>query len=161
MVNYMGIFFDKEQSELIMSLQPTKLEKVNDEVHCTFKYKPTNSEISMMDEIVGQEVDVFLIGYGCDGKNSGFEVAFDEYYDSYYVNYDTKLDSDGKPVLKTKHITASLAEGAKAAATKDLVFVKLAEPVKVTGKFGYWIVGKDIESHKSFERFFDEPSKTL
>ena len=161
MVSYMGIFFDEEQSELIKSLQATNLETVNDMLHCTFKYRPTSSEIRNMDEIVGQEVDVFLIGYGCNGKNSGFEIAFDEYYDSYYVNYDTKLDSDGKQILKTKHITASLAYDARAVDTKDLDFVKLAEPVKVTGKFGYWIAGKNIKPYLSFEKVFGEPSKTL
>lgn len=159
MVRYMGIFFEGEQAELIKSLQPTKLERTNDEIHCTFKYKPSNEEL--IEDLVGQEVEVYLIGYGCDGKNSGFEVAFDESYDPYYINYhEDKKDENGLPLLKPKHITASLADGAVAAHTKDLDFVRLAEPILVTGRFGYWITEKGLPSHISYERFLDD-KKTL
>ena len=155
MVRYMGIFFEGEQAEIIKSLQPTKLARTNDEIHCTFKYKPTDAEL--IDDIVGQEVEVYLIGYGCDGKNSGFEITFDEAYDPYYVNYDdSKKDEYGNPVLKTKHITASLAEGAVAAHTKDLEFVRLAEPVVVIGKFGYWITAPGVDPHISYEKALEE-----
>ena len=155
MVRYMGIFFEGEQAELIKTLQPTKLEKMNDEIHCTFKYKPTDDEL--IEEIVGQEVDVFLIGYGCDGKNSGFEIAFDEAYNSYYINYhEDKTDEQGNPILKPKHITASMSEGAVAAHTKDLEFVKLAEPILVTGRFGYWVTAPGVKPHISYERTLED-----
>ena len=159
MVRYMGIFFEGEQAELIKSLQPTKLERTNGEIHCTFKYKPSNEEL--IEDLVGQEVEVYLIGYGCDGKNSGFEVAFDESYDPYYINYhEDKKDENGLPLLKPKHITASLADGAVAAHTKDLDFVRLAEPILVTGRFGYWITAPGVEAHISYERNFQK-NKTI
>lgn len=154
MVRYMGIFFEKGQAELIKSLQPTKLEKTNDEIHCTFKYRPTNEEL--IDNLVGQEVEVYLIGYGCDGKNSGFEVDFDEAYNCYYINYlDDKKEENGLPLLKPKHITASLAEGAIAAHTKDLDFVKFVEPILVKGRFGYWIDDGVLPAHISYEKYLD------
>lgn len=154
MVRYMGIFFEGEQAELIKSLQPTKLEKTNDEIHCTFKYRPTNEEL--IDNLVGQEVKVSLIGYGCDGNNSGFEVSFDESYNRYYINYfDDKKDENGLPLLKPKHITASLTEGAVASHTKDLDFVKFVEPILVTGRFGYWIDDEDGHAHISYEKHLD------
>lgn len=159
MVRYMGIFFEGEQAEIIKSLQPTKLDRTNDEIHCTFKYKPTDEEL--IEDIVGQEVDVYLIGYGCNGKNSGFEVAFDEAFDPYYINYfANKNDEDGNPLLKPKHITASLAEGAVAAETADLDFVKLSEPIMVTGRFGYWITAPGVKPHISYEKALEE-KKTL
>ncbi len=155
MVRYMGIFFEGEQAELIKSMQPTKLEKTNDEIHCTFKYLPKNEEL--IDDIVGQEVEVFLIGYGCDGNNSGFEIAFDDVYDSYYINYDeSKTDENGKPILKTKHITVSLKNNASAVNTKNLEFVRLAEPISVTGRFGYWLRDdKDVE-YISYDKVLEE-----
>lgn len=155
MVRYMGIFFEGKQAELIKSLQPTKLDNTNDELHCTFKYKPTDEEL--IEELVGQEVEVYLIGYGCDGKNSGFLVTFDESYNSYYINYhEDKTDKNGNPLLKPKHITVSLADGASATDTKDLNFVKLSEPILVIGKFGYWITEPAVKPHISYEKAFDK-----
>ena len=46
-------------------------------------------------------------------------------------------------MLKVPHITASLKEGAKASNTKNLKFETLSKPVKVTGKFGFWIKKED------------------
>mgnify|MGYP003507004026 CR=1 FL=1 len=155
MVRYMGIFFEGEQAELIKSLQPTKLEWTNDEIHCTFKYKHTEDEL--FDEIVGQDVEVYLVGYGWDGDNSGFEVAFDESYVTYYINYhEDKKDENGFPLLKPKHITASLSKGAVAAHTKDLDFVKLAKPIMVTGRFGYWIADKKTPGYISYEPYLNK-----
>lgn len=154
-VKYMAIFFEGEQAEVIKSLQPTKLERTNDEIHCTFKYRPKDEEL--FEDLVGQEVEVYLIGYGCDGKNSGFEVSFDQTYDSYYINYhEDKVDENGLPLLKTKHITASLADGAVAAHTKDLDFVRLSEPILVTGRFGYWVVEPDMSEHLSYDKKFQK-----
>ena len=72
MVHYEGIFFDKKTQDYIISLDKNKLPVLNDEIHCTFKPKPTNEEL--FDELLGQEIEIELIGYGSDGKNSGFEV---------------------------------------------------------------------------------------
>ena len=49
-----------------------------------------------------------LLGYGCDGKNSGFQVDFQDELKEYYKN----TDPEGKPVLP--HITASIREGEEA-----------------------------------------------
>ena len=138
MVNYEGIFFEGNTVELIHSLEETRLPIVNDEIHCTFKYKPSEEEI--FDEIVGKEVEVTLIGYACDGKNSGFSLKLPDDIVGYYINY----DEEDKTRLKVPHITASLAEGAKASKTKDLPFKALDKPIKIKGRFGYWI--KDNEN---------------
>lgn len=158
-VRYMGIFFEGEDADFIKKMQFNPLEWTNDEIHCTFKYKPKDDEL--FEELVGQEVEVFLVGYGCDGKNSGFEVAFDESYDPYYINYhEDKVNEDGSPIIKPKHITVSLAKGASPTKTKDLNFAKLAYPISVKGRFGYWISEKNGNSYVSYEKVLEE-NKTL
>ena len=104
MLSYEGIFFDNKTVELIHSLEINPLAKVNDEIHCTFKYHPNKVEI--FNDIVGQTFEVFLIGYGNDGKNSGFSISFSDRLLPYYINYDEQNPS----VLKVPHITASLAK---------------------------------------------------
>lgn len=124
MLSYEGIFFEAGMVDLIHSLETKKLARVNDEIHCTFKYHPTTDEI--FNDIVGRTFEVYLIGYGNDEQNP--------------------------TVLKTPHITASLAEGAKTTNTKNLNFKPLEKPVKLVGRFGYWIKGKS-EEHLSYEPY--------
>lgn len=73
MISYEGLFFDNEMVDLIHSFEKEKLSKVNDKIHCTFKYHPTDDEI--FNDIVGKTFEVSLIGYGNDGNNSGFEIS--------------------------------------------------------------------------------------
>lgn len=44
-------------TDLIHSLESTQLENVNDELHCTFKYHPSENEI--FDDIVGKTFEVY------------------------------------------------------------------------------------------------------
>ena len=154
MLCYEGIFFDKETSELIHSLEEERLAKVNDELHCTFKYRPDYKEI--FDDIVGQYFEVYLIGYGCDGQNSGFEILLPKELERYYINYDKERPG----VVTTPHITASIAEGARAVNTKNLKFRKLSEPVKLVGRFGYWIIDGEKE-YVSYNPYFKKAGKTI
>lgn len=146
MVSYEGIFFEGDIVEFIHSLEEVHLPVINDEIHCTFKYHPSEDEI--FDELVGREIEVLIVGYGCDGKNSGFEIQLPNEIASYYINY----EGDGSGILKIPHITASLAQGAKASNTKSLDFKKLPNPVVVKGRFGYWIKEDDKE-YLSYERY--------
>lgn len=146
MVSYEGIFFEGDVVDFIHSLEEVHLPVINDEIHCTFKYRPNDDEI--FDDIVGREVEVLIVGYGCDGSNSGFEIQLPDEIASYYINYDESNPDD----LKIPHITASLAEGAKASNTKNLIFKKLANPVVVKGRFGYWIK-EDNKEYLSYERY--------
>ena len=135
MLSYEGIFFDEEEENLIFSLEKKNLGLVNDKLHCTFKYHPTEKEI--FNNLVGEYFDVYLIGYGNDNKNSAFMITLPEELKEYYINYDT----DNK--LKVPHITVSLYEGASANNSKDLDFKVLDEPIKVRGRFGYFIKDDD------------------
>lgn len=152
MLSYEGIFFDKDMTELIHSLEKEKLERVNDEIHCTFKYHPSDEEI--FNEIVGKYFDIYLIGYGNDGQNSGFEILLPEELKKFYINY----DEENLNILKVPHITASLSNNAKASNTKNLKFMPLENPVKLVGRFGYWIKDEDNE-YVSYEIYSNKKTK--
>ncbi|MBR3890928.1 MAG: hypothetical protein IKJ30_02490 [Bacilli bacterium] len=148
MVSYEGIFFDGEAVDFIHSLEENRLERVNNILHCTFKYKPSDKEI--FDDIVGKNFDIYIVGYGNDGMNSGFEVVLPSELMKYYINF----DENNPDVIKIPHITASLSEGAKAVNTKNLIFKRLEKPIKITGRFGYWIKedGKEFLSYEPYKR---------
>lgn len=139
MLSYEGIFFEGETVDFIHSLETIKLPIVNNEMHCTFKYHPLSDEI--FDELVGKEIEVLLIGYGNDGKNSGFELQLPNELTKYYINY----DEDNPSKLKVPHITASLSEDAEPFRTKDLHFESLSKTYTIKGKFGYWIKDNNRE----------------
>ena len=69
----MKVFFDLETCYIIHQLESKKLDKVNDEI---------------FDEIVEKEFEVYLIGYGNDGQNSGFEMLIPDELKEYYKNHD-------------------------------------------------------------------------
>lgn len=145
MVKYEGIFLDEESVKIVKENEGKKLKDHNDEIHITFKYMPSDDEI--FDELVGKEYTLYLVGYENDGMNSGFEVMLGEELKKYFINYD-----EDTGLLKTPHITVSMAEGAKAYKTKDLKFKKLDSPIKVTGIFGYWI-SEDDREYISFNKY--------
>jgi len=149
MLSYEGIFFEKEAVDLIHSLELETLSNINDEIHCTFKYHPSTNEI--FNNIVGKTFEVFLIGYGNDKQNSGFEIRLPNELQEYYINYDEQNPN----ILKKPHITASIAEGAKSSNTKNLNFIPLKNPIKIIGKFGYWIKEENKE-YLSYEPYYKE-----
>lgn len=146
MLKYEAIFLDEESVKLIHRLEENKLDRVNDEIHLTLKYKPNDNEI--FNDIVGQEFEMYLIGYGNDGNNSGFEIELSENLKPYYINYD-EINTN---ILKKPHITASLSEEAEAVNTKNLNFKKLPQKYTVKGRFGFWIEDGDKE-YLSFKKY--------
>lgn len=146
MLKYEAIFLDEESVKLIHRLEENKLDRVNDEIHLTLKYKPKDNEI--FNDIVGQEFEMYLIGYGNDGNNSGFEIELSEKLKPYYINY----DETNTNILKKPHITASLSEEAEAVNTKKLDFKKLPQKYTVKGRFGFWIEDDDKE-YLSFKKY--------
>ena len=149
MIIYEGIFFISEEiEELIHSQEDVLLPMIYKPLHITFKYRPKPEEL--FDNLVGSEIQVLIVGYGCDGKNSGFEVLLPDDIKEYYINIAEKESE----VRKTPHITASLAPGARAANTSRLQFIPLSEPISITGKFGYYVSekGKEFISFESRQR---------
>lgn len=147
MLKYEAIFLDEKSIKLIQELEKNKLERVNDEIHLTLKYKPEQHEI--FNDLVGQEFELYLIGYGNDGVNAGFEVELSDELKPYYINY----DEDDNTKIKIPHITSSLADSAKAINTKNLNFAKLPTKYKVKGKFGFWIEEEDGSEYLSYNKY--------
>ena len=147
MLKYEAIFLDEESINLIHKLETNKLDRVNDEIHLTIKYKPDSNEI--FNELIGQEFELYLIGYGNDGINAGFEVELPNNLKPYYINY----DEEDNTKIKIPHITSSLAIDAKAMNTKNLTFTKLPTRYTVKGKFGFWIEDEDGTEYLSFNKY--------
>ena len=125
MISYEGLFFDDDVIQYLYELEEQSLGVTNDILHCTFKYHPSDKEI--FNEIAGKFFEIYLIGYGNDGKNSGFLVDLPDNLKKYYINYDEEMNEK----LKVPHITISLAKGARAIDTKNLCFKKLKKPIKI------------------------------
>lgn len=147
MLKYEAIFLDEESIKLIQQLEENKLDRVNDEIHLTLKYKPNDDEV--FNEIVGKEFELYLIGYGNDGTNAGFEVELSDELKPYYINY----DEDEPSKVKIPHITSSLALDAKAMNTKNLAFNKLPQKYKIKGTFGFWLEDEEGNEKLSFEKY--------
>ena len=76
-------------------------------LHVTLSYRPSEDIWAELKPYIGKEVEVKVVGYGNDGQNEGLLVEFDgiPYYGA-----------------EKKHITLSIAEGAKAVNTGFLDF---------------------------------------
>ena len=154
MVIYEGIFFDDEEAAFLKMFEESPLAREVKNFHCTFKYKPDHDEL--FDDIVGNEVEVMVVGYGCNGNNSGFQLLLPEWVQSNYINYDVKYPS----FLVTPHITTSLADNARAVDTKHLHFRPFVVPFFIKGRLGYF-VQDEKKSFVSFEKVDRCKKKTL
>ena len=131
MKGYQGIFFGEETKEKLVKLQKDPLEEIVKDMHITFKFGKTEKYPI---ELMEKETPLEVIGYASDGKNSGFKVKLPEYLEKYYEN------------SAPPHITVSIGEvdgvKGKPVDTGKLDFKPLEEPVKISGKLGYFIYGK-------------------
>ncbi len=137
LVSYCGIFFLDEEKQKILSKEEKFLGKLNDELHCTFKYRPTEAEIKKFNNIIGKEVECTVYAYGFNGKHSRFLINIPSEYQEYYTNE------------SIPHITASLLLTEKASIVDgEIMEYKQISPFTIKGIFGYWIKGckEDIDS---------------
>lgn len=146
MVVYEGIFFDEENVKKLLEYEKEPLEKVIDYIHITFKFKPSYEEI--FNDIVGKFFEIKIIGYACDGKNSGFEIEIPHDLKKYYIHHEYK--NRNIPIIP--HITTSISLDSKPVNTKNLEFIPLEKPVMIKGRFGYWI-NDNGEEYLSFEKY--------
>ena len=64
---------------------------------------------------------------------------------SHLIFYNGKNSDKKTKELVIPHITVSLSENGRAVDTGELEFKKLSKPVKITGKFGFYLKEKDKE----------------
>jgi predicted SPOUT superfamily RNA methylase MTH1 len=116
MRGFQGLFLTKESEELLRDQAESlgiKLSKWVNDTHITFN----SGELK---DIPEKKAKVTVVGYGSDGKNSGFKVEIPKELEKYYEGADTK------------HVTISLSQSGKAVDTKDLSFIPL-KPFVVSG----------------------------
>lgn len=141
---FQGIFLDVETEEELINLQKRGLESNIQNMHITFKYGDIEEYPK---ELIGKKFKIKIVGYGADGKNSGFLVKIPQELKRYY-----KCSS-------VPHITVSLGEvdgvKGKAVNTSKLDFKPLEKTIEIFGQLGYFIYGKGkcmdnqvIEEHR-------------
>lgn len=137
---YSGIFFDNDSKNIISSLDNNKLDIIPKWYHITFTYLEENNK--SLNDILGNNVTIKIIGFKNDGKNSGLLVEIPAEYKRYYNHY----DENNK--LIPPHITLSISKDSKNRYTKDLKYELFDKPIILTGKFGYCIE-KNIDDKDS------------
>ena len=144
-VIYQAIFLDENSIKKLINLQKDKLPNVPNDMHCTFKFMPSEKEIEDFARMfLGKPVTLRVVGYCSDGKNSGFEVALEPEQESVYTNAHTvKQNGISKVERTTPHITVSMSAEAKAVDTGFLDFKPLDEPFDISGKAGFYVSDKE------------------
>jgi len=140
-VVYQAIFINPEDVAKLVERQGEKLPKEVKDMHCTFKFQPSEAEIKKFSELLGKDLTLKVVGYCSDGKNSGYEIELSPEQDEAYTNVHSV--NSGKPVptveKTTPHITVSMEDGAKAVDTGMLPFSKEGfEPFTIHGKAGFF-----------------------
>ncbi|MNB72127.1 hypothetical protein D3C81_519810 [compost metagenome] len=120
---YTGIFFNEKTYNEMKKQSSTKvLNKRIENPHVTLEFKPKNL---LPSELVGQEIDVFIVGEGNDGMNHGYEVVIPETLREYYHG------------SEKVHVTMSIDQNGKPVNTGSIEFKKRNSFV-VTGRIGYF-----------------------
>lgn len=123
-IKYVGLFFDRNDIlENAAKQAPERLHRVITHPHVTFAYRP--AQIPW--EAIGKHITLQVVGYGCNGKNEAFKVAFDELPEEL-----TALAEK----IAAPHITISVAKNAEPVDSANLRFTPI-ENFPLTGTFGY------------------------
>ena len=137
---YQGIFFDEATAKTLQKLQKNPLTDTVRDMHVTFKF----GDIEMYpEEMMGKEVELQLVGYASDGKNSGFEVSLPN-------DIERNFYKGNRPIHVTVSIGELNGERGKPVDTAKLDFKPLENPVTVTGQLGYFIFGAGKKMDNSF-----------
>lgn len=140
-VVYQAIFINPEDIAKLVERQGEKLPKEVKDMHCTFKYQPSESEIKKFSELLGKDLTLKVVGYCSDGKNSGYEIELSPEQDEFYTNVHSVNNGKSVPTMEktTPHITVSMEDGAKAVDTGMLPFSQEGfEPFIIHGKAGFF-----------------------
>ena len=101
----------------------TSLEKPIKYMHVTFGFR---SEVPT--DILGEEVEISIVGYANDGKNEAYSVTVPEKYIQYISN----------PRKRKLHITVSVSNSANPVDSNELDFKPIDKPFTVVGRFGFY-----------------------
>lgn len=133
-VIYYGVFFDEKESEKLYLVEENSLDKKAKDLHVTFRYFPFPNE--RINDVVGKEITLKVIGYGNNGRNSAVLVEIPESFKRYYRH---RYRDNGENTPIVPHITLSLSNDSTPKESRLLDFNVLEKPIAVTGKFGYYV----------------------
>lgn len=144
-IYYQGIFLDEESIKRLIDMQGEKLPKEIKDMHCTFKFRPTTQEIEAFKTWLGKTVELKVVGYYSDGKNSGYQIELTPELEEVYSNCHTVKGEKGLPKVErtVPHVTVSMSPDGKAVDTGMLPFERLKEPFYIYGNAGYFV--KDLK----------------
>ena len=141
-ISYQAIFFDEETIKQLIEVQGEDLPKKPRDMHCTFKFKPSDKEVADFSRVAaGKSFKIRVVGYASDGKNSGFLVELPDELEKVYTSTYTTDDPIPKAERIKPHITVSMSEDATPADTRKLDF-KPIEPFEVSGVGGFFVTDK-------------------
>lgn len=122
---YTGIFFDfaKLREMVDCGITTQRLDRVVENPHVTFTFKPTNVD----QKLFGQPGIFKVIGYANDGVNQGLEVE--------WVSIARSLKNECRQIKKP-HITISVSNDGKPVDTGKLQFEPIKEPFWIKGTYG-------------------------
>lgn len=131
-VIYEGIFASPSaiESALEMCGESQQLAKTIANPHVTLAYMPDSTH----ETIMGEEVSIRLVGYGCDQQNAGFLAEVKSH------NSDIRELCDARENL---HITTSIADGAQARDTVNLDFEPIT-PIMIRGVCGAFDTSQQV-----------------
>lgn len=118
---YSAVFYPPDVIRTLQAHEAEPLMRDVDLRHTTLQFSAKEALETIPQEMLGKAIPVEVIGYGCDGKNSGFLVCIPE-----------SLHAQSG----IAHITMSLGEKGKAVDTAHLEF-KPIEPFMIAGQIGY------------------------
>lgn len=144
---YYGLFLDKPLTGTLKNQIPDQ--------HITLAFRPPEEQQDIYNNLLGKSVTVKAIGFANDGKNEAIEVE---------IEGDIPNFNNEGP----KHITVSIADGAKPFDSNKLEFTKLPEMFQkeFDCKLGAFmdkekILFYDLEYYKDWERLYNEQGLEL
>ena len=123
MILYVGAFVDSR--ELVEKLEKNGVERnilfrPVQKPHVTFQYRPKEIDESLL----GEKVNIRVVGYGCDGENEGVAVE---------LTCENEKVRKLSEKVKIPHITLSVSEDGRPANTRYLGFTPIERPFVVEG----------------------------
>ena len=128
---YTGVFFDAaELDKIVDEITKTRLFRLIENPHVTFAFKPSR----VNPDLFGQKAEFVIVGYACDGKNQGLQVAM-------RVSESMALYQEFR-LIGNPHITVSVSEDGKPVDTGNMTFKPLFNELIISGTYGGFCNGK-------------------
>lgn len=134
---FAAVFFDRTTDELLGG--KAELPKAPETYHVTMGMTNINEALAnpYLQENLGKNTTIKVIGEGNDGKNQGFAVEVEkEILEGTWKKVTKKIKETGEVKERVPHITLSMAEDGKAVDTGFIDFDKETQHLELQGTLG-------------------------